>query len=133
MNDASVLDRIRNTLTELSKDRDIPMAGVYYGACTEKKLNLWNYFVFNRSKTTKNNQGSKVDLQTFYEVHIIHEGYIPEGYVQKVIEALQAKDESGTKLRLTNDDILYDYTFKPNTNVVVEVATLELYHPEKRC
>lgn len=133
MSDASVLDRIRKTLMELSEDRDVPMAGVYYGACTEQKMNLWNYFVFNRSKTTKNNQGSKVDLQTFYEVHIVHEGFVPEGYVQKVINALQTKDESGTKLKVTNDDILYDYAFKSNTNMVVEMATITMYHPEKRC
>lgn len=129
----SVLDRIRNTLTELAADTDTPMSGVWYGACREKELQNWNYFVFNRSRTTKNNQGSKVDLQTFYQVHVVHEDYIPEGYIETVIDALKAADESGTKLRLTNDDIQYNYTFKGNTNMVVEIATITLYHPEKRC
>lgn len=127
----SVLDRIRNTLTDLLTDSDVPMEGVWYGACKEKDLKNWNYFVFNRSRTTKNNQGSKVDLQTFYEVHIIHEDYIPEGYVEKVIEALLEQAESGTKLKLTNEDISYNYTFKKNTNMVVEIATIGVYHPKR--
>ena len=129
----SVLDRIRNTLTELCADSDVPMVGVWYGACKEKNLTSWNYFVFNRSRTTKNNTGSRVDLQTFYEVHVIHEDYIPEGYLETVINALLNMSESGTKLKLTNEDISYDYTFKKNTNMVVEIATINLYHPEKRC
>ena len=129
----SVLDRIRSTLDTLAGDKDIPMAGVWYGACREKELKYWNYFVFNRLRTTKNNQGSKVDLQTFYQVHVVHEDYIPEGYIETVINALLEKDESGTKLKMTNEDIQYDYTFKGNTNMVVEIATITLYHPEKRC
>lgn len=129
----SVLDRIRDTLTELSGDESTPMQGVYYGACREKKLDKWNYFVFNRKVTTKNNQGNKVDFQTFYEVHIVHEDYIPEGYVEKVVNALIAPAQPGTKLKATSDDIAYDYTFKGATNMVVEIATITLYHPEKRC
>lgn len=129
----SVLDRIRKTLTTLAEDTEVPMAGVWYGACREKELKYWNYFVFNRQRTTKNNQGSKVDLQTFYQVHVVHEDYIPEGYIETVINALLEKDESGTKLKMTNEDIQYDYTFKGNTNMVVEIATITLYHPEKRC
>ena len=128
----SVLDRIRSTLNELSSG-EVKMEGVWYGACREKELKYWNYFVFNRRRTTKNNQGSKVDLQTFYQVHVVHEDYIPEGYIETVINALLEKDESGTKLKMTNEDIQYDYTFKGNTNMVVEIATITLYHPEKRC
>lgn len=129
----SVLDRIRTTLTALAADTEVPMVGVWYGACREKELKNWNYFVFNRQKTSKNNQGSKVDLQTFYQVHVVHEDYIPEGYVETVIQALQEQADSGTKLKLTNDDIQYNYTFKGSTNMVVEIATITLYHPEKRC
>lgn len=128
----SVLDRIRNTLTELQSG-EVKMEGTWYGACREKELKHWNYFVFNRLRTTKNNSGSRTDLQTFYQVHIIHEDYIPEGYVETVISALQEQAESGTKLKLTNDDIQYNYTFKGSTNMVVEIATITLYHPEKRC
>lgn len=129
---SSVLNRIRRTLDSLCEDTNVPMNGVYYGACREKKLDLWNYFVFNRKKTTKDNTG-RVDFQTFYQVHIVHEDYIPEGYVQTVIDALSAQDESGTKLKATKDDIEYNYTFKGTSNMVVEIATITLLHPEKRC
>ena len=113
-------------------DKDIPMCGVWYGACREKQLDFWNYFVFRRLKTTKNNS-SRMDFQTFYQIHIIHEDYIPEGYVERVIEELSKKDtESGVKLRPTNDDVVYDYTFKGSTGMVVEIATITLYHPETR-
>lgn len=128
----SVLNRIRRTLEELSADSDTPMEGVYYGACRDKSLNKWNYFVFDRLKTTKNNT-ARVDFQTFYRVHIIHEDYIPEGYVAKVVDALSIQDESGTRLKPTADDIEYNYTFKGSSNMVVEIATITLLHPEKRC
>ena len=129
---SSVLNRVRRTLEGMCADKDIPMCGVWYGACREKQLDFWNYFVFRRLKTTKNNT-SRMDYQTFYQVHIIHEDYIPEGYVERVIEELCKKDaESGVKLRPTNDDVVYDYTFKGSTGMVVEVATITLYHPETR-
>jgi hypothetical protein len=128
----SVLNRIRDTLASLKDDNAVPMEGVYYGACQEKELDNWNYFVFNRWKTTKNNQ-SRTDFQTLYQVHIVHEDYIPEGYVQRVISALEAQADAGTKLKATMGDIPYNYTFKGNTNMVVEIATITLFHPEKRC
>ena len=135
MANTSMLDRIQSTLNRLAGEHEVKMEGAWYGMCREKTLKVWNYFIFNRLKTTKNNTGTKTDLQTFYEVHIIHEGYIPEGYVRDVIEALVAADpdNQGTKLRLTNDDIVYTYTTKQNTNMLVEIATITLYHPEKRC
>lgn len=129
----SVLDRIRKTLETLCQDLAVPMEGVWYGACREKSLQKWNYFVFNRGRTSRNGTTNKRDLQTTYYVHIIHEDYIPEGYVEAVVDALQAQDDSGTKLRLTLEDITYDYTFKASTNMVVEIAHIPIYHPEKRC
>ncbi len=128
---SSVLNRIRDTLNGL-KDGDVKMEGVWYGACREKQLDNWNYFVFNRWKTTKNNQ-SRADFQTFYQVHVVHEDYIPEGYIETVIKALEEQAGPGTKLKATADDIPYNYIFKGNTNMVVEIATITVFHPEKRC
>jgi hypothetical protein len=130
---SSVIRRIRETLDGLCKDAETPMEGVWYGACKAKGLQNWNYFVFNRRKTTKAGSTNRVDLQTLYEVHIIHEDAIPDGYVLKVIDALQEQAEPGTKLKVTSDDIEYDYTFKGSTNMVVEIATITFLHPEKRC
>lgn len=127
----SVLERIKKSLKTLASSDDVPMEKVYYGSCTDKDLEAWNYFVFNRMKTSKAGT-SKTDLQTYYQIHIVHEDYIPEGYVEKVIEKLSEKDESGTKLKLTSDDIDYNYIRKGNTSVVVEIATITMYHPQKR-
>lgn len=85
----SILDETRKTLEELSRSSDVPMAGAYYGTCTADHLDEWNYFVFNRTKTSK--ASNRCDLQTRYEVHIIHENCIPEGYVQTVIDAIEAQ------------------------------------------
>lgn len=126
----SILDATKETLNELCSEPDVPMEGAWYGACAERDLDNWNYFVFNRKKTTK--ASNRLDFQTFYQVHIIHEDYIPEGYVEKVIEALE-KQGNGAKLKATSDDIEYRYTFKGKTNMVIEIATITLYHPEKRC
>ena len=130
----SVLDRIRNTLETLCQDTEVPMQGAWYGSCRADSLDRWNYFVFNRLKTAKKSATTQNDYQTFYRVHIIHENYIPEGYVERVIEALTAKDEeTGIKIRSTNDDVTYDYIFKGNTDMVIEIATITVYRPEKRC
>ena len=126
---SSILTETQNTLRELAKDEAVPMAGAYYGACRDKKLEEWNYFVFNRVKTQKSS--NKMDYQTFYQVHIVHEDFIPEGYVQKVIEALEA--QKNAKLKATSEPVTYDYTFKGKTDMVVEIATITLFHPEKRC
>lgn len=125
----STLNRIRDILKELM-DGEVKMEGVYYGACQEDNMEKWNYFVFNR-KTTSRSGPSGVHWQTYYEVHIIHEDYIPEGYVEQVVAKLQETDGSGIRLKVTGDNIPYDYTFKGSTNLVVEIATITLTRPEK--
>ena len=128
----SVLDRITDTLEGMLQDAKVPMETVGYGGVRKSELDRWNYFVFNRIRRTKNNN-SRQDLQTFYQVHVVHEDYIPEGYIDRVIQALEAPAEPGTKLRQTNDDIDFNYVYKGNTDLVVEIATITFYHPEKRC
>lgn len=125
-----VLDKIRDTLETFLDNPEIPMQTVGYGGVRKTDLQAWNYFVFNRKRRSKNN---KQDRQTFYKVHIVMEDYIPEGYVDAVIEALEASSEAGTKLRQTLDDVEYNYVYKGNTDLVVEIATITFYHPEKRC
>lgn len=126
----TLLDATKESLINLAADPEVPMVGVWYGACQAEKLDHWNYFVFNRDKTTKSS--NRMDVQTYLQVHIVHEDYIPEGYVEKVIETLEAQ-KAPHKLKLTSNDIEYNYTFKSNTNMVVEMATITFYHPEKRC
>lgn len=124
----TVLDTIKNVLDGLLGDPNVQMQDVWYGACRDRSMDLWNYFVFNRSKTVKSS--NNVDLETYYEVHIVHEDYIPEGYVETVIAALEGQKVQ--KLRATSETIRYDYTFKGATDMVVEIATITFVHPEKR-
>ncbi len=127
----SVLKETRKTLEELAMDTEVPMSGgVHYGMCREKDLPEWNYFVFNRLKTAKSS--NRMDRQTYYQVHVIHEDFIPEGYIEKVIKTLEAQC-AGAKLKQTDDDVSYNYVPKGKTNLVAEIATITLVHPEKRC
>lgn len=123
----SVLDKTKDLLSKLAEEDGL--VGAYYGACNERNLQEWNYFVFNRKTTAKSS--NKRDWQTYYQLHIIHEECIPDGYVEKVIKALE--NQQDIKLRVTIDPVEYDYTFKGKGDVVIEIATITFFHPEKRC
>ena len=129
MSDAkkSVLDCIRETLEALA-EKDGMAGGVHYGMMEKTDLDVWNYFVFNRQKTTKDRVKHR-DLQTYYEIHIIHEDYIPEGYVDEVIAALEDTEAVGVKLRMTDQDIQYDYVRKAKTARVGETAKKAVFRP----
>ena len=124
----TILEAVDDTLNELATDPDTPMSAVYYGACTAEKLPRWNYLVFNRLNRSKSS--NKIDYQTTYELHIIHEDCIPEGYIDKAIRALE--NCAGATLKVTSDPIQYEYTTKGKSDVVIEIATITFYHPEKR-
>lgn len=114
----SILKEIEDSLIDLAKEDELK--GVYYGACN-KKLEEWNYFVFNRMNV-KTAGKTKGDFNEYYAVHIIHEDFIPEGYIYKVIQKV-LEDTKGIKLAV-NEDISFSYTRKGNTDVVVEIATI---------
>lgn len=121
-----ILDTIKDTLETLAADMEYPMnGGVFYGVCNENALPEWNYFVFGRSKVTPTNHNSYTGI---YDVHIIHEDYIAEGYVIEVVKAMK-QAIPGCSL---SEDVTYDYTTKGETNVVVEVATLTFKVARKR-
>lgn len=124
---SSILDGIQSKLEAIAKESEVPMQGVYYGTCQEQELPEWNYFVFNKKKTKKSS--GKISYLTYYEIHIVHEDYIPEGYVEHVIEELTNHED--IILNVTDEDIIYDYIFKGNTNVVVEIATITVTRPVK--
>ena len=124
----TALNRIRSILESLCEDEDVPMEAVYYGMCPERSLPKWNYFVFDRLSTTK--ASNRLDWETRYQIHIIHEDYIPEQYVERVIAALEAP--GNPLFRTTTDSVSYQYTTKGNTSVVVELATITVVHPEIR-
>lgn len=116
----TLLNEIREKLMELERYEDVPMEDVAYGLLPQGSTNKWNYFVFNRVNV-KTAGKAKGDFNEYYAVHVIHEDFIPEGYVYKVIQ--KVLEIKGIKLAV-NDEISFNYARKGNTDVVVEIATI---------
>lgn len=115
-----MLNEIREKLTELQRKEDVPMEDVAYGLLPKDSTKKWNYFVFNRVNV-KSAGKTKGDFNEYYAVHVIHEDFIPEGYIYKVVQKLL--EIKGIKLAIS-DDIYFSYAKKGNTDVVVEIATI---------
>lgn len=99
---------------------------VYYGMVDERmRETMWNYIVFNR--TTITSATTKTAVSDRFAVHIIRENYIPDGFDTAVIDALCALPG----VRLANTDCTFDYVQKPNTNIVVEVLTINFVRARK--
>lgn len=99
----------------------------YYGQSTHKG-NIWDYFVFKRSHTKKAGKSS-CDFLQYYQLAIIKEDYIPEGFEFEVIKAVI----EATGLRLADSDFTYNYTLKNDTDLVVEVLIIEFVKTIKGC
>lgn len=93
---------------------------VWYGRTFSKEKDKWNYFVFNRKELDRSGK-SRIDFNYYYQVHIIMEDYIPEGFEQEVIK----KVIENTGLKLVDQPMQFNYTAKNNTDMVVEMLTLE--------
>lgn len=99
---------------------------VFYGAASDKmKETRWDYIVFNRSVLRVNQ--NKTGFTTVYSVHIIREDFIPEGLDETVIN--KVLEISG--MRLASNEFSYDYVVKPNTDMVVEMLTIDFVKPKK--
>ena len=101
---------------------------VYYGRTFCKEKDDWNYFVFNRKQLEKTGK-SNMDYNYYYQIHIIMENYIPEGYEQEIIKMIT----ENTKLKLINQPHSFNYITKNNTDMVVEMLTLEFTKTFKGC
>lgn len=100
---------------------------VFYGTADDIANNiLWKYIVFWRSRTVRsqNNTG----YTDYYSVAIVHENWIPDEMIGAVIETL----EQLAGVRLASSDIEFDYTRKPSTDAVIEIATLTFSRARKR-
>ncbi len=102
---------------------------IYYGIVPEMKANdEWNYFVFGQRKLRKSGS-SLTDLNGYWYVTIVREDYIPDDVMFEVIEKMS--EISG--LRLADGEFEYVYTFKGNTNIVVEILELQFTKMKKGC
>lgn len=108
---------MRNQLEQLK----IP---VFYGKANLEEGTIWNYIVFFRVKSAQNT--SKTGQSDYFFVAIVNENYVPEGYVDEVQALLQ--QIPGLKI---SGDVEYDYTVKPNTDMVIEAATFQVVKARK--
>ena len=114
-----ILDEIKTKLEEIDPN-------TFYGMADKSmKDKLWNYIVFERSSLKPNS--NKTSFTTTYSVHIIREDFIPDGLEEEVINKMLEIDG----MRLAGNDGTYDYTAKPNTNVVIEMFSVDFIKPKK--
>lgn len=100
---------------------------VYYGSAdAEDNIQLWNYIVFLRDtiSRTENNTG----YSDYYTVAIVHENWVPQDMIDSVIENMEAIKG----MRLAKADIDFNYTRKPGTNAVIEIASIPFVHSRKK-
>ena len=114
-----ILNEIQSKLKELDEH-------VFYGMVDNSmQETLWNYIVFNR--TTMKASQNKTGYTDYYTVHIIREEWIPEGFEIDVINKML--EING--MRLAGNDAVYSYVPKPNTNIVVEMLSIDFMKAKK--
>lgn len=114
-----MLEKIEESL----KNENFP---IFYGLVSDEDMEVWNYYVYNRSKMEK---AGNTDYKQYYEVHIICENHIPEAMVTETIKKI--KKIPG--MRLADIPVDYAYTKKKNTDLVVEIATLTFVRQVRGC
>ena len=114
-----LLKEIEQKLQELDPN-------VYYGAAWKHQAEtIWDYIVFNR-KVIKHSTNKTSDSD-YFEVHIVRENYVPEGFDTVVIN--KVCEIAG--VRLAGTDSPFDYMQKPNTNTVCEMLTITFVKARK--
>ena len=115
----AILNEIYEKLSTLNSN-------VWYGMSEEvTNLDTLDYIVFFRDYTTYYQE--KKSFSDYYTIAIVKENYIEEDYFLQVIE----KMEEIKGMKVTNDNINYDYTKKPNTDVIIEIATINFVKARK--
>lgn len=100
---------------------------VFYGTANDvSNAALWNYIVFFRDRTARS--ATNKGFSDYFRVGIVHENWVPAELIDAVIE----KMGQIPGMRLAESDIDFDYTVKPSTSAVVEVASLLFVCPRKR-
>ena len=100
---------------------------VFYGSADDVgNAALWNYIVFFRDRTSRNQNNT--GYTDYFTVAIVHENWVPVEMIEAVIEKMEALKG----MRLANVDVSYDYSRKPGTNAVIEIASMTFSHARKR-
>ena len=99
---------------------------VFYGMVDNSvRETVWDYTVFERKRIAIN--GNKNSYSYYFSVHIIRENFIPEGLDKTVID--KVCEIPG--MRVADNDPVFSYVAKPNTNVVVEMLSIDFVRPVK--
>lgn len=115
-----MLEKIEAALKEV-------LEPVFYGSADDVgNAALWNYIVFFRDRTSRS--GTNKGYSNYYTVGIVCENYVPD----EMIEATISKLETLPGVRMAASDIDFNYTRKPGTNAVVEVASISFVHALKK-
>lgn len=98
---------------------------VFYGMVDKKIAETeWNYTVFNRTGVKFSN--NKTAASDSFDVHIVRENYIPDGMDADVVN--KVCELPGVRV---SGDAVFNYTQKPNTNIVVEMMTISFVRARK--
>ena len=113
---------ILNTLKEKLQEVD---QTVFYGMVDNSvRETAWDYIVFERNKVVINQ--NKSGHSYYFTVHIIRENFVPEGFEKTVID--KVCEIPGMRV---SGDPTFQYVPKPNTNVVIEMLSIEFVLPVK--
>lgn len=116
-----ILEQIKDALEPIG----LP---IYYGmAGTLDGEDPWDYIVFFRETTTPSS--SKTGLTDAFSVAIVQEDFVSDEFITKAIKALT--DLPG--VRLSTRGVEFDYTNKPNTSAVIELAVIHFVRPSRVC
>jgi hypothetical protein len=115
-----LLEEIQTKLQEID-------SYVFYGMADEEQItSKWDYTVFMRRNLSISD--TKQGYTDRYAVAIVRENFIPEGLETQVINKML--EIAG--MRIASTDCQYNYVKKPNTNIVVEILTIEFVKARKR-
>ena len=115
-----ILDDIKKKLQEIDER-------VFYGMVDNSvRETVWDYIIFERYRKRIND--NKTGFTDVYSVHLIREEFIPEG----LEETLIAKMCEIPGMRVEGSDGEYTYIQKPNTDVVVEMFSINFVKARKK-
>ena len=115
-----ILNEIKAKLAEIDPN-------IFYGMVDDsiKSEPVWDYIVFDRKALKPST--SKSGYTEIYSVHIIREEYIPEGLEIEVINKML--EIPGMKM--SGDAGTYNYVMKTNTNIVMEMFSVDFIRAKK--
>lgn len=99
---------------------------VFYGMVDKSiRETVWNYTVFERKRISISQ--NKTSFSYYFTVRIIRENFVPEGLDRTVI----SKVCEIPGMRLADNEPTFDYVAKPNTNIVVEMLSIDFVRAVK--